>query len=61
VRDVEPARLHVVRPDRSMTLEEFARAYRSSVPVEKLALLNRIEPGARLEAGAPYKIVTGGP
>ncbi|MCP3979626.1 MAG: M48 family metalloprotease [bacterium] len=58
--DVKPARLRVVRVGESLTLEAFARRYDASVPVETLALINRLDPGERLRAGGAYKVVTGG-
>jgi predicted Zn-dependent protease len=58
---VEPRRLRIVKPPRDQTLEEFAEAFGATVPVETLALINRLEPGERLKAGASYKVVTGGP
>jgi predicted Zn-dependent protease len=57
---VRPKELKVVRVDRAMTLDEFASRHRATVPVETLALINRLDPGARLSAGRSYKVVTGG-
>lgn len=59
--DVEPRRLHLVRVDRSMDLAEFAKRNGASVPEATLALINRLDAGARLVAGRNYKVVTGGP
>jgi predicted Zn-dependent protease len=59
--EVEPARLAVVTLDRDMTLEEFARRVPSSVSLDELALLNRVEPVARLGRGELVKRVVGGP
>jgi predicted Zn-dependent protease len=61
VLNVEPPRLKIVRPTRSLTLDEFAREYASSVPVNTLALINGLDPEERFEAGRAYKVVTGGP
>jgi predicted Zn-dependent protease len=58
---VEPRRLRIVQPARAMTLEELARTFEATVPVETLALLNRLDPGERLQPGTSYKIVSGGP
>ena len=58
--EAEPMRLHVVQVSRSMSLEEFARQQDATVPVDELALINRLEPDARLVAGRSYKVVTGG-
>jgi predicted Zn-dependent protease len=57
---VQPKRLKAVRVDRAMTLGEFANRHRSSVPVETLALINRLDADSRLAPGKTYKIVTGG-
>jgi hypothetical protein len=43
-----------------MTLDEFASRHGASVPTETLALINRLDPSARLQAGGSYKVVTGG-
>ena len=58
--EVQPARLRVIRVDQAQTLEAFSKRYRSSVPIETLALINRLDPGERLRAGGAYKVVTGG-
>lgn len=57
---VEPARIRVVQPDSDMALREFARRYDATVSVETLALINHIDPSATLQAGQPYKSVSGG-
>ena len=56
----QPARLAIVRLPRSMTLAQFAAAYPSTVPLETLALINGVEPGIVLPAGARVKRVVGG-
>ncbi len=58
--DVQPARVKLERIPRAMTLEEFARRYPSSIDLETLALINHVEPGDRLPAGATVKRVVGG-
>jgi predicted Zn-dependent protease len=58
--DVLPQRLKIVRPDRSMSLSEFAERYSATAPEATLAIINGLEPGARVEAGRPYKVVQGG-
>ena len=60
-KNVQPQRLEIVCPEHSMTLEQFAGAYRSSVPWATLALINGLDPDERVEAGRSYKVVTGGP
>lgn len=54
-----PARLAIVELPRAMRLEEFAAAYPSSVPLETIALINGVEPGAVLPAGGRVKRVVG--
>ena len=58
--DVQPARVKLERIPRAMTLEEFSRRYPSSIDLETLALINHVQPGDRLEAGATVKRVIGG-
>jgi predicted Zn-dependent protease len=58
--EIEPRRLRIVRAERAMTLDELARAHGATVPIETLALINRLEPGARLQAGGAYRVVVGG-
>jgi len=57
---VEPRRLSIVRLDRAMTLDEFARRYDATVDLPTLAQLNQVEEDTALEAGETYKVVTGG-
>ena len=59
-KNVQPRRLQIVRPERSMTLEQFAAEYHSTVPENTLALINGLEAGEQLQAGRSYKVVTGG-
>jgi predicted Zn-dependent protease len=58
---VQPRRLSLTRLSRAQSLEELNRSQPSSVPIERLALLNRTDPGARLAAGSVVKRVVGGP
>jgi predicted Zn-dependent protease len=57
---VQPKRLKAVRVDRAMTLGEFASAHRATVPVETLALINRLDVDSGLAPGKTYKVITGG-
>lgn len=57
--NVEPQKIKIVKLDRDMTLDEFARTYPSTVPVETLALINQVDKGATLKAGQSVKQVTG--
>jgi len=58
--DVAPDRVELVSPSRSMSVEEFAASNGATVSAEQLAILNGLDPGERLTAGRPYKIVRGG-
>ena len=61
--DVQPWRIAVVNADDAATLEEFARRRPPPAPVSvaTLALINQMEPGARLTAGTRLKWVVGQP
>lgn len=56
---VQPKTVKVVRLSKAMTLEEFAKAYPSTVDLKTLALINHVEPGTRLEANTLVKRVVG--
>jgi predicted Zn-dependent protease len=55
--NVQPARVKVVSVPQSTTLAELAR--QSSVPADKLAIVNQVDTGTRLEAGTKIKLVEG--
>lgn len=57
--DVEPMRVELVRLDRDMTVEEFDRRYPSDVKIERLAVINGVEPGATFAKGQRVKRVVG--
>lgn len=57
---VQPRHVKIVKLQRAMTLEEFAKAYPSTVSIETVALINHVELGGRLEAGRLAKQVVGG-
>ena len=54
---VEPMRLQVVRLADDMSLEQFAKRYPSSVPLDRLAVINHLEARAQLKAGQTLKRV----
>jgi predicted Zn-dependent protease len=59
---VEPLRIDVVRVDRAMTLGQlYDEYYRAGgpVPLSEIALINQIEPEARIAAGTSVKMVRG--
>jgi predicted Zn-dependent protease len=57
---VEPWKVDLVRLSQPMTLREFDRQYPSTVPLEKVALLNNVDLDAQLVAGQLVKRVIGG-
>jgi predicted Zn-dependent protease len=59
-RDVRPHRIRMVRLERSMTGQEFLRAYPSTVPDQDVLLANRVGTSERLENGRLMKQVAGG-
>ena len=58
--DVEPQRIQVIEVPRSMTLEQFAKSYPSTVDTATLALINGVAVGSALDKGALVKRVVGG-
>jgi predicted Zn-dependent protease len=58
--DVQPARLALVRVDRSMSVQQFARAHGATVSADQLAVINGLDADGRLQAGRTYKVVRGG-
>ena len=57
--NVKPMRVKLVRIDRDMTVEEFNRRYPSDVKLERLAVINGVEPGATFAKGQRVKRVVG--
>ena len=58
--EVEPQRVAIVEPKRSLSLDEFAKSFDASVDLETLALINQLDTRSTLEAGRPYKVVREG-
>jgi len=58
--DVQPRRIDVVALDRQMALQEFARAYPSTVEVGTIGLINGVGANQLLPAGGLAKRVVGG-
>ena len=56
---VKPWRIEIVRLDRAMSVADFVKRYPTPLSVERVALLNGVEPGATLEAGRLVKRVVG--
>lgn len=61
ILNVTPDRIRIVRAEGGETLKQISSRYSNSrVSLEDLALLNRIEPGQRLESGTMVKVVEPG-
>jgi predicted Zn-dependent protease len=58
--EVQPRRLAIVTLERDMTLQEFMRAYPSTVKAETIGIINGIDGSERLPAGSLAKRVVGG-
>jgi predicted Zn-dependent protease len=57
---VQPARIKIVTAPSAMTFAELASRHLSpGVTVDKLALVNQMEPGTRLQAGQKVKVIEG--
>ncbi len=56
---VEPMTIEIVTLDSDMTAEQFAQKYSPKIPVEKILLINNLEKGSKLKAGAKLKSVKG--
>jgi predicted Zn-dependent protease len=57
---VEPWRVHVVSVSAPTSLDEIARRSASTVPLQKIALLNNVEPNTTFASGEKVKLVVGG-
>ena len=58
--DVQPAHVELVRLDRALTVEEFARRFPSSIDTQQVAILNGVDANGRFDAGQLVKRVVGG-
>ena len=59
--DVEPYRVELVKLDRDMSVAEFNQKHPSTIPVERLAVVNGLDsPQDRIPAGTTLKRVVGG-
>ena len=59
--NVEPYRVELVKIDREMSMEEFNRKYPSTIPIERLAVVNGLDaPPDRIPSGTTVKRVVGG-
>ena len=57
---VDPWRVDVVKIDAPMSLRDFDRRYPSTIPLERVALLNNVELNTTFAAGDSVKRVVGG-
>jgi predicted Zn-dependent protease len=57
---VQPARVEIVKLPREMSVAEANAQFRSTVPIETVALINGAMADSRLPAGTRFKRVTGG-
>jgi predicted Zn-dependent protease len=59
--DVQPYKVELVKIDRDMSMEEFNRKYPSTIPIERLAVVNGLDaPPEHIPAGTTVKRVIGG-
>lgn len=55
----QPMRVRIVELEKPMTLTQFNREYPSAISLQKLAIINQVQPGALLEAGRLMKRIEG--
>jgi predicted Zn-dependent protease len=55
--NVQPVRIDIVKISKDMTIDAFNRDYPSRLPLEYVAIINGVEPGALLKAGTSVKQV----
>ena len=53
--NVQPAKVRLVKISKDMTIDAFNREYPSKIPLEYVAIINGVEPGALLKAGTSVK------
>jgi predicted Zn-dependent protease len=58
---VQPRRLVLTRVNQNTTLARFHQAHPSTVSLDEIARLNRLQPESRLVAGTLVKGIVGGP
>ncbi|MGB5162748.1 MAG: M48 family metalloprotease [Thermoanaerobaculia bacterium] len=61
VLNVQPARVRLIRVEAPTTLSELYQRSGSSLSLDKIALLNDLQPDSRLSKGDLVKLVKGGP
>jgi predicted Zn-dependent protease len=59
--EVTPFQVELVKVDREMTVTEFNKQHPSTIPVERVAVVNGLDtPGDRIAAGTTFKRIIGG-
>ncbi len=59
--NVQPAKVELIKLDRSMTLQQFNAQYPSSIPIDQVAIINEVpDATTMLPAGRMVKRVVGG-
>jgi predicted Zn-dependent protease len=59
--DVQPYKVELVKVDREMTVTEFNQQHPSTIPVERVAVVNGLDtPEDRIPAGTTFKRIIGG-
>jgi predicted Zn-dependent protease len=56
----QPKHVTIVNPAQALSFDNLASSFGATVDVATLALINQLEADTRLQAGRPYKVVTGG-
>ena len=57
---IQPYRIELVNVERDTTLADFDRKHPSSIPLDRLAVINHVETTGKLVGGRVYKRVVGG-
>lgn len=60
LKNVEPRKLAIVEAPQAMALAELVKARKVTAPLEEIARINAMEPGARVDKGQLVKLVVGG-
>lgn len=59
--DVQPYKVELVKVDREMTVTDFNKQHPSTIPVERVAVVNGLDtPDDRIPAGTTFKRIIGG-
>lgn len=58
--NVQPAKLHLVKVPRDMSVADFNKEFPSTIPVKQVAIINGMDDNGTFKAGQTAKQVTGG-